>query len=294
MSFYRIITDTSANLPTAYLRSHNVDLIPFCFIVNGKENVDLDHDSFESSAFFDLMRSGAKVTTSQITPAVYENFFTPFLEAGEDLLFIAMSSGISGSFASAKRAEASLKEKFPDRRIRMVDTLGASLGEGLLVMRAVEYREEGVPLDDAADRLDEEKKRMFQVFTVDDLKYLSKTGRLWNATAVVGNVLHIKPILKGNEEGRIVTCGKTVGRRRALAALADRYDEYVVSPETQTVGIAHADCLEDAEELAAMLRRKNPPKEILTVMYEPVTGSHVGPGTVALFFLGDENVRSKK
>ena len=198
-----------------------------------------------------------------------------------------MSSGISGSFHCAE-----LAPEFPDRKIRLVDTLGASLGEGLLVLKAVKDKLMGASLDDIYKKLLDLRHRLCNIFTVDDLKYLRRGGRLSNLGFIVGTLLQIKPLLKGNEEGKIVAFAKLRGRKKALEELARRYDEYVVDAQEQIIGIAHADCPEDAEYLAAMLRRNHPPKEILTVGYEPVTGSHVGPGTLALFFEAREGCRS--
>ena len=239
------------------------------------------------------MRKGMVVTTSLVNPDRFISAARPLLAAGEDVLFVGMSSGISGSFGSAKLAAGDLREEFPGRDIQLVDTLGASLGEGILVLRAIEMRENGASLSETAAALRDMRWRMYQIFTVDDIMYLRRTGRLSNAKALVASVLHIKPVLKGNEEGAIVAVDKIRGRRKSIDALVERYRKYVIAPETQTVGIAHADCAEDAEYLASALRIVAPPKEIMTVMYEPVTGSHVGPGALALFFLGDENVRSK-
>ena len=233
------------------------------------------------------------MTTSLVNPDRFISAARPLLAAGEDVLFVGMSSGISGSFGSAKLAAGDLREEFPGRDIQLIDTLGASLGEGILVLRAIEMRENGASLSETAAALRDMRWRMYQIFTVDDIMYLRRTGRLSNAKAIVASVLHIKPVLKGNEEGAIVAVDKIRGRRKSIDALVERYRKYAVAPETQTVGIAHADCAEDAEYLASALRIVAPPKEIMTVMYEPVTGSHVGPGALALFFLGDENVRSK-
>jgi DegV family protein with EDD domain len=172
-----------------------------------------------------------------------------------------------------------------------VDTLGASLGEGLAVFKAVEWREQGIVLSEVERRLNLYCKRMYQIFSVDDLMHLKRGGRLSNLAAMVGTVLNIKPILKGNEFGKIVGFAKIRGRRRSIEALAEQYEKLVIAPERQTVGIAQAACRKDAEYLAELLRRNRPPKEILTVDYEPVTGSHVGPGALALFFESREDVR---
>jgi DegV family protein with EDD domain len=238
------------------------------------------------------MREGAEITTSQINPQLYIDMMKPVLQRGLDILFVGMSSGISGSFHCAEIAAMELLSDFPERTIRLVDTLGASLGEGLLVLKAIRDKVSGLSLEDVYQKLMDLRHRLCNIFTVDDLKYLKKGGRLSNLSFIVGTLLQIKPLLKGNDEGKIVAFAKLRGRKKALEELAKRYDEYVVDAEEQTVGIAHADCPEDAAYLAEMLRRNHPPKEILTVGYEPVTGSHVGPGTLALFFEAREGCRA--
>ena len=290
---FAIVTDTSANLDCSLLQQRNIAAIPFTFFVGGQEQTCTDTASFDGPAFYSAMRSGTQVKTSQVSPQQYIDLFSPMLAMWQDILFVGMSSGIRGSYPSAEIAAQQLKEVFPDARIRLVDTLSASLGEGLLVVEAADCRDRGMTLDETADRLMAMRHRMAQVFTVEDLKYLRRTGRLSNVTALVGMMLNIKPLLKGDREGKIVTFARTRGRRQSILAMAERYDAMVSHPEEQIVGIAHADCPEDAETLASLLRAKHPPKEIMTVCYEPVTGSHVGPGTLALFFLGDEDVREK-
>ena len=292
MSF-AIVTDTSANLPTPWLRKNHIGVIPFSYTFAGKEMNCLDTEAFNGAAFYTSMRNGSLVSTSQINPQAYIDCFTPLLEAGEDILFIGMSSGISGSFQSAQLAMTQLRESYPNRQFRMVDTLGASLGEGIWVMKAVEWRNAGESIDEIARRLLTLRRNMCQIFMVDDLMFLKRTGRVSGAVALVGTMLQIKPLLKGNEKGQIVTCAKARGRRKAIELLARRYDELVVDAGSQIVGIAHADCERDADLLATLLMRNHPPRQILTVMYEPVTGSHVGPDTLALFFQGDSDVRSK-
>ena len=290
---FAILTDTSANLPTPLLRERGVDVMAFSYFIDGTEHTCPDTEAFDGTAYYGAMRKGTVVTTSLVNPERFIAAARPHLEAGEDILFIGMSSGISGSFGSAKLAAGDLREEFPDRDIELVDTLAASLGEGILVLRAAEMRDAGASLAETVRALREMRWHMYQIFTVDDIMYLRRTGRLSNAKAIVASVLHIKPVLKGNEEGAIVAVDKIRGRRKSIDALIERYRRLVVEPGTQTVGIAHADCAEDAKYLADALRAVAPPKEILNVVYEPVTGSHVGPGALALFFLGDESVRSK-
>ena len=289
---FRIVTDTSSNLPTAYLQAENITVIPFTFHTESGEQSCMDTASFDAKAFYTAMRNGEKVTTSQIPPQRFVDNIRPMLENGEDVLFVSMSSGISGSYASSKIAANQLAEEFPERKILTVDTYSASLAEGIVVMRAVECRKEGLSIDETYQILRALRHRIAQIFTVGDLRYLKRTGRLSNLEAAVGTVLQIKPLLKGDPQGKIVCFAKVRGRQRAIEAMAKRYEELVVSPETQTVCISHADCEADAQILASMLRRSKPPKDILIVDYEPVTGSHVGPGALALFFVSDDNVRN--
>lgn len=288
---FTVITDTSANLPTPQLKEREILALPFTYAMEGKEYTCEDTEAFDGAQFFGAIRRGTVVNTSQINPQTYENTFRKELEQGKDVVFVSMSSGISGSCNSARVASRQLKEEFPDRIIEVVDTTGASLGEGFIALHAADLRDQGMETTQAAEVLRQLSKRMCNIFTVDDLMHLRRTGRCSNITAVVGTVLNIKPLLKGDETGHIVTFGKLRGRRKALDALVEIYNQRVVEPENQVIGIAHADCLEDAEYLMKKLREKRPPKDIQLVMYEPVTGSHVGPDTLALFFLADEDCR---
>ena len=219
---FRIVTDTSANLPTAYLQQEHITIIPFTFHADGDEQACLDLNTFDAKTFYAQMRSGTKVSTSQIPPQRYLDVLTPMLEAGEDVLFVSMSSGISGSYASGQIAARQLREEFPARKLLLVDTYSASLGEGLLVMRAVDCRREGMSIDDTYTLLRSLRHRMAQIFTVDDLRYLRRTGRLSNLEAAVGTVLQIKPLLKGDPQGKIVCFAKLRGRQRAIEAIAKR------------------------------------------------------------------------
>ena len=288
MSF-TIMTDTSANLPEEYLRRHEIRTIPYPFLIDGCE---LSEDFvFEGKRFYDDMRAGKIVTTSQISPQRYYDFFRSELEQGRDVLFVSMSSGISGSYNSACIAAEDLREEFPERKLRLVDALGASLGEGLLVVWAVHDRRKGLSVDETADNLLGRRYGMCQVFTVDDLRYLKRGGRLSNLAAAVGTVLQIKPLLKGDNEGKIVCFEKLRGRKRAIEAMAEKFNACALTQPGQTIGIAHADCEGDLTYLVSLLRRFRQGLDIMSVCYEPVTGSHVGPGTLALFFEGSRDFR---
>ena len=289
---YRIFTDTSANLPTDLTEAKGITVVPFSYCLNGEEFMCTDTRSFDGADFYGAIRKHASVSTSQINPFRYEEYMEPVLQAGSDILYIGMSSGISGSFASSSVAIEQLRAKYPERDIRAVDTLSASLGEGIVVLKAVEYLESGMDIDEAEKRLNELSRKVCQIFIVDDLMHLRRTGRLSNAVALAGAVLQIKPMLKGNEKGQIVCIKKERGRRRAIESLVKVYENYIENADEQIVGISHADCAEDAEYLASRLREVAAPKEILTVCYEPVTGSHVGPDTLALFFVGRDGFRT--
>lgn len=293
MSFV-IATDTSANLPTPYTKEHGIIVIPFTYQVEGKEYACLDtehFDAYEAADYFLAMRKGTRVTTSQVPPQRYIEMLTPVLKEGKDVLFVGMSSGISGSYASAEVAAMQLREQFPERVIKTVDTLAASMGEGIAVMHAVDWRAEGCSIEESYKRLLEARPCMYQGVLLEDLMYLSRGGRLSGAKAVIGTVLGIRPLLKGNSNGELVVCGKARGRRAGLAALAERYAKLAVDAAKHVVSVVYTDCKADAEELAEMIRKIAPPKQLMVIQYEPVTGSYLGPGAVALFFEGGKDVR---
>ena len=226
---YVIFTDTSANLPDKVVREYGLRQIPFFYCPpEHPEGIPCPgSEEFDGSAYYNAIRRGAVVTTSQINVHQYVNAMDPVLEAGHDILFVGMSSGISGAYHCATQAAHILSEQYPERRIRTVDTLSASLGEGLLVIEAAKMRDAGVGLDEVADRLNSLRMRMGQIFTVDDLFCLKRGGRLSGAAALLGTALGIKPILCSNAQGQILSCAKVRGRRASIQALADRYDQLV-------------------------------------------------------------------
>ena len=291
MSF-AVLTDTSGNLPKRLTDEHNIGVIPFTYTVNGEDRVCLDIESFNGADFYRDMKAGQIVTTTQISPQQYADFFEPWLREGKDVIFISMSSGISGSYNSANIAAEMLRETYPDRRVRPIDTRGAALGEGLVALQAAACRDRGMSFEETVAAMERLSTRMCNVFTVDDLMFLRRGGRLSNLSAIVGTVLNIKPLLKGDVDGRIVAFAKLRGRKRSIEALAEKYEMLAVAPETQTIGVVNAACRADADRLIELLKRKCPPKEIIDVDYEPVTGCHVGPGALALFFEGPDNVRT--
>lgn len=282
----KLFTDTSANLPVSIIREYGIEVVPFSYTVNGKEVPYSAETDFNGKAFYEAMRAGAEVKTSMINVSGFMEVFEQWIAKGDAVIYVGMSGGISGTANSAKLAAEELLEKYPAAKIAAIDTYAASLGEGFLVIETAKMIERGDPFLKIVKKIELLRKNMCQFFTVDDLAYLRKGGRISGAAAVVGTVLNIKPILRGDENGKIVLCGKIRGFNKSMEALANKYDELVFD-KTADVGIAHADNPEGAQRLEDILRTKGFSGELLKVVYEPVTGSHVGPGTIALFFMGE-------
>ena len=283
---YHIWTDTSANLPAPLCKKLGIGVLPFHFIHNGgAEQCCLDTDAFPYDAYYEDLKNGGVATTSMINSEAYREIFEREAAAGNDVLYIGMSSGISGAYGASALAAREAGEKYPQRRFEVFDTKGASLGEGLLVLAAQKLQKAGADLQKVLRELDRLRTHMMQIFTVDDLMYLKRGGRISRMKAVIASVLNIKPILRGDEEGRIVVTNKTVGRKASIRTLADDLIENIDEQDACGVGIAQAGCAADAQALIARIRAKFPSLPILTVPYEPVTGSHVGPGALALFYI---------
>ena len=282
---FRIFTDNAANLPAEVIDRWGLGIVPIRCAREGKE---LDpFVPFDGKRFYSEMREGVQMSTSMPSMGTFIDAFTPALEKGQDVLYVGMSGGISGTAALAYSVCEELSETFPGRRIAAIDTKGASLGEGLPVLFAAALKKQGKGFDEVRRLTEENCHHMCQVFTVDDLKYLRRTGRLFSAAVKVTNLLNVKPILMGDKDGHIVLRLMNVGRKRSLDTLVAKYRD-MCSERSAPVGIAHADSEKDAAYVAERLRAAGCTGEITTVMYEPVTGSHVGPGTVALFFYGPE------
>lgn len=281
----KLFTDTSANLPIQLIHKYGIGVIPFEYTVDGVTAEYSAETDFDGVAFYNAMRAGADVKTCLINMGKYIEAFEPELEAGNDIIYIGMSGGISSTASIAAITTSELQGRYPQRKLLAFDTYAASLGEGLMVLRAAEMLEAGADFEAVGQMLHTMRPNMCQYFTVDDLKYLRKGGRITGAAAVIGSVLHIKPILQGDDTGHIILCGKVRGRKNALKQLAEKYDELCADKSGQ-IGIAHADDEEGTAYLIEKLREKGFTGECLTVCYEPVTGSHVGPGTIALFYPG--------
>lgn len=291
MSF-SIITDTGANITDKVRDHYGIEIVPLTLIMEGEELQFTSTEGFDYDDYYQKLKDGMKVSTSQVNPAQFTQCFEPILQRGEDILYIGLSGGVTGSINSARIAAGDLTEEYPDRKIRIVDSLGAALGEGILVVEAAQCRDEGMSVDEVADRIDFQKYCMYQVFVVDDLKHLKRTGRISGALASLGTMMDIKPVLKGDTEGKIVVECKARGRKQAIKALAEKYRDLVVDANEQIVGISYGGHREDAVHLANLISKIAQPKKIWMVAHEPVTGAHVGPGMLALYFKGADDVRA--
>jgi len=291
MSF-TIVTDTGANITDKVRDHYGIVVVPLTLVMDSEELQFTSTDGFDYEGYYQKLKEGMKVSTSQVNPGQFAECFEKILEKGEDVLYIGLSGGVTGSINSAKIAASDLSEVFPDRQIRIVDSLGASLGEGILVVEAAQCREKGLSLDETADLIDFQRYCMYQIFVVDDLKHLKRTGRISGALASLGSMMDIKPILKGDTEGKIVVECKARGRKQAIKALAEKYRDLVIDPEEQIVGISYGGHREDAVHLANLISKIAQPKKIWIVAHEPVTGAHVGPGMLALYFKGADDVRA--
>lgn len=288
MSF-EIVTDSSANLPDDIIEKYNLHILSLIYRVG-----DTEYESYvkdvknDLTEFYTMLRNKEEITTSCMSPGTYKNIFEEILKEGKDLLYIGFSSALSGTYQTSYAVLDELKNDYPDRKILSIDTLGASLGEGLLVTYAAKLREEGKSIEDVYEWLLENRLHLCHWFTVDDLFFLKRGGRVSTSTAIVGTLLSIKPVMHMDNSGLLIPVTKAHGRRSSLNALLKQMEETAIDPENQTIYISHGDCLDDANYLANKIREKFGIKDILVYLVEPVIGAHCGPGTVALFFLGKE------
>lgn len=280
---YRIITDSCCDFTQQQSQQFNVTCVPLTVVYKG-ENHNNFSDSAAVKAFYDELRTGITASTSAVNPDGWAVSMEEALKNGEDVLVIAFSSALSTTYQSAVIAANDLQESYPDRKIYVVDSLCAALGQGMLVWYACKKRDEGMDIDSLRTWVEENKLHLCHWFTVDDLNHLKRGGRVSATTAMVGTMLNIKPVLHVSDEGRLINIGKTRGRKAAITQLADKLGEAIIDTETAFIG--HGDCPEDAAALEALIREKYGVKNVVTGYVGPVIGAHTGPGVLALFALG--------
>ncbi len=286
MKEFVITTDNMADLPSSYYEENQ---IPYMFLTYTMDGVTYHRENqLSSGEFYRRMREGSMPTTSQVNAEEAKELWRPWLEKGYDVLHIAFSSGLSGTYNSCRLAADELKEEYPDGTVRVIDSLCASLGQGLYVDKAVRMKSEGKTMEEIAGWLEEKKLNLCHVFTVDDLFHLHRGGRVSKMTAVLGTMINIKPVLHVDDEGHLIAVGKVRGRKRSLIKLVDMMEERLAdcSENNDRVFISHGDCLEDAQFVARLVRERFGIEDILINPVGATIGAHSGPGTMALFFLG--------
>lgn len=288
MGNFEIFVDSAANLTDELIAKHDIKVVPYVCSINGKE-MACYQDGVPSDTiakkFYEAMREGAETKTTLINADRFIDAVTPAMQSGKDVLLIVITTKLSGTYNQALAAQARLKEAFPDRKLLVVDSFNASLGEGLMAVYAAEKREAGEDIESVYKWVCDHVAYMNSYVTVSSLKYLKRSGRVNAAKAIVGTILKINPIVWGSDRGELEVFCNERGRKKALSKLVEMFKERVIDPENQHIAIAHADCLEEAEALAEMIKAAGA-KEVIINMYDLCTGAHIGPGTIALFFMG--------
>lgn len=286
MREFIITADSTVDLPKEYIEENNNIILPLSYVLEGETYEDTNGLSPEK--VYEKIRNGALPTTSQINPEQAKEAFEKILKDGKDILHIGFSSGLSGSYNSARIAAEELQEEYPGSSIRVIDSLCASMGEGLLLYKVNEMKKHGKSLDEIASWAEENKLYVCHNFTVDDLFHLHRGGRVSKATAVLGTMVNIKPVLHVDNDGHLVPVGKVRGRKKSLTALVDRMAEQIEGFDNDMVMISHGDCIEEAEYVAGLVKEKTGIQNVMINFVGSVIGTHSGPGTIALFFMGKE------
>ena len=282
-----ITTDTCCDLPKSYIKENGLDVVTLYYNMKGVaygKDVEL-----EVKAFYDMMRAGEMPSTMAANPEELREMFEKYLKAGKDVLHLAFSSELSSSYSNAAVVARELNEEYTDNKVVVIDTLSASLGQGLVIYKAVQLREDGWSIDEVARWVEENRLHFCHQFTVDDLNHLYRGGRVSKLTAVAGTLIQVKPILHVNDEGKLIPIGKVRGRKKSLMALVDNMERTIGSyrDKNDIVFISHGDALEEAEYVAGLVKERFGIENFLIHPVSPTIGAHSGPGTIALFYMGD-------
>lgn len=289
MAEYIISTDTSCDFPLEYVKQHHLPLVTLFYSIDGVTGENGCPSSDVLKNFYDKMRAGSMTKTQQASIEDTEKVFREILQEGKDILHIAFSSGLSGTANAARLAAENMMEEFPGRKIIVIDSLCASLGQGLLVDYALKLQQQGKTMEETAKWLEDHIQNICHLFTVEDLKYLQRGGRISKTTALVGTMIGIKPVLHVDPEGKLVSISKVRGRKQSIQALVNKMEENIgkYRDEKQPIFISHGDCIEDANYLAELVKERFGYDEFLINDVGPTIGAHSGPGTLALFFMGE-------
>ncbi len=286
MQNYVLLTDSSADLPRQMLEELDIQVLQLNVTLEGED--PRPNDQVDVKAFYGALREKKSATTSTVGIESFLSAMEPILAAGKDILYLGFSSGLSGTYNAGFVAARELAEKYPERKVYTVDTLCASLGEGLLVYTVARMRQDGADIETARTFAEEQKLNLCHWFTVDDLFFLKRGGRVSAATAVMGSLLSIKPVMHVDNEGKLINVLKARGRKDAINQLFMKIRDTAINVSEQTVFISHGDCLEDAQYLADRIRNELSVKTVVIDYVGPVIGAHSGPGTLALFFFGTQ------
>ncbi|NLK27937.1 MAG: DegV family protein [Clostridiales bacterium] len=287
MSDYVIVSDATLDLPLNIIEKYDIKVIPMGFDIDGVSyNHYPDEREITVEDFYNKLKNGAVSHTTQITPATFIDYFTEILNQGLDILYIAFSSGLSGTYNTAQMVIQDLKEEYPQRKIYCIDSLCASIGEGLLVLNAAMQKQKGLNLEELKDWVENNKLASRHWFTVKDLFYLKRGGRVTSIEAVVGSALRIRPVLSTDDAGKLVVISKIRGSRAELDLMVNKLTSEGIHTEEQTVIIGHGDNLEQAKELENILRTRNLVKDVIISSIGPIIGTHTGPGMLALVYMG--------
>ena len=287
MSSFTILIDTNSDLPQEYIDRHNLSVVPIPFHLDGEQHAGGRWQEISDKDFYNALRDGGVAGTTLINPETFVDVFTEYASKGKSLLVLTLSSGLSGTYQNSVIALQEVREKYPDCDIHSVDSINAAGGAGLVAVLAVNKRSEGLSASETAAWLEENKHSCISLFTVDDLMYLHRGGRLSKLSAVAGSIIGIKPLLNVAPDGTLKLKDKVRGRKGALETLFSQMKRSLdTDASLDTIIISHSDCRDDAETLANMIRSSITVREILIEMMGPVIGAHVGPGCIALFFEG--------
>lgn len=283
-----IIGDSCCDLPKEYIAANSVPIVNYMYLFKGQEYFDDFGESLSYAEFYQMVRDGEMPTTSQVNVHTMEEVMAEYVQAGYKVIFISFSSALSNSYNNGVLAREMLAEKYPGADITVLDSKCASLGEGLLLRGAVEKLKAGAAKEEIVTWIEENIQRLNHWFTVEDLGHLKRGGRVSGTAAFVGSMLNIKPILHVDPEGRLVPINKVRGRKKSIKTLADMLKERIMDSEDQVIGISHGDCLEDALYLKELILENTMVKDVIISHVGPVIGAHSGPGTLALFFFGQD------
>lgn len=286
MKEYVITVNSTVDVPRRWLEERHVPFIPLKYAIDGKNYTDML--GLSSKEFFQKLREGKMSVTSQINPDEARAAFEPFLKEGKDILHLSFSSGLSGTYNSMRIAAEELRKEYPDRKIIVVDTLCACMGEALLLYYVLKQKESGKSIEEAAQWAEDNKLHVCHNVTIDDLKHLHRGGRVSKSAAVLGTMVQIKPMIHMDNEGKLQVIGKERGRKKALNKIVDKAIEQVKGWDNEIIMITHGDCIDDAEYVAKLVREKMGIDHILIHNIGTVIGSHTGPGVVAVFCMGNE------